>query len=662
YIIIVNAYITSLLYRSHAYVDGPSQLILTGGSMATVYVVLAHLAKSTTIQEHNEGESCVPTGQILVTQLSLSSLGIATILMVFMGGTGSGLLVTFTLGVAQAVQWSSFYCLTTSGFAMASATSQLAAFAVGVPYLQQGPFGADTSSFIIVASLVMYFLTLPRMNSMPLWSRIILMIVPLLPRSMTVAIPQTWARKSHPIELLHLEGRRQYNNMVSRQSKTVEEAITEYHRRYFRAPPTGFDSWAQLALDNDMLLIDEFDGMTKAFEPYQQVDPTVLAKILERVLDMDLDDLVIVKIENSKITSNSDKFWNYHGEYLHDWLAKPLYKELLPNLTIILNTFDEPKVVIDSKYAQPTLDQASNIQFTNFGKTHPWSRMTLNCPGASPVSEVAEHIAVEFVADLTQTQDICQHREYEKLHGFFNTPGNLNLVDLPVPLFSQARPSTFHDLMYPSPYYEAHRDDYNEEKGFPWDQKRTSLYWRGSTTGGYNTIENWQEMHRQRLVLSTIPQNGPYNVTLLERKTSRSSWNPYRTISTPKLQGLFETSVSEVVQCDEEACDELKAALPPEGSQPDSASYHHKYVLDMDGNGFSGRYYRILRSRSAVIKQTLLKEWHDDWLVPWYHFIPLSMQGSEVWEMMRFFSTDEGDEIGAAIAESSSRWTETNLR
>lgn len=111
YIIIVNAYITSLLYRSHAYVDGPSQLILTGGSMATVYVVLAHLAKSTTIQEHNEGESCVPTGQILVTQLSFSSLGIATILMVFMGGTGSGLLVTFTLGVAQAVQWSSFYCL-----------------------------------------------------------------------------------------------------------------------------------------------------------------------------------------------------------------------------------------------------------------------------------------------------------------------------------------------------------------------------------------------------------------------------------------------------------------------------------------------------------------------------------------------------------------------
>lgn len=74
---------------------------------------------------------------------------------------------------------------------MASATSQLAAFAVGVPYLQQGFFGADTSSFIIVASLVMYFLTLPRMNSMPLWSRIILMLVPLLPRSMTVAIPQT---------------------------------------------------------------------------------------------------------------------------------------------------------------------------------------------------------------------------------------------------------------------------------------------------------------------------------------------------------------------------------------------------------------------------------------------------------------------------------------
>ena len=91
-------------------------------------------------------------------------------------------------------------------------------------------------------------------------------------------------------------------------------------------------------------------------------------------------------------------------------------------------------------------------------------------------------------------------------------------------------------------------------------------------------------------------------------------------------------------------------------------SYDHKYVLDMDGNGFSGRYYRILRSRSAVIKQTLLKEWHDDWLVPWYHFIPLSMRGNEVWEMMRFFNTEKGDRIGATIARSSSEWTDRHLR
>jgi hypothetical protein len=508
----------------------------------------------------------------------------------------------------------------------------------------------------------MYLFTLPKMNMMPLWSKILLMMVPLLPLSMTVAVPQIWIREAHPIELLHLSGKRKYDNMLSSQSKSVGAAITEYRRRYHRDPPQGFDRWAQLALDNDMLFIDEFDGMTKAFEPYRQVEPNVLAEILERVLDMNLDDLVVVKIENTEFTTSSDKFWNYHGEFLHDWLANPLFEGLLPNVTIILNTFDESKVVIDPKYAQPTLDQAADLDFTNLGKTHPWSKMTGNCHDTSSMPEMADAVAINFVANLTQTQDICQHREYEKLHGFFNTPGNLNLAQLPVPLFSQARPSTFDDLMYPSPYYEAHREDYNAEKGFPWEQKRTSLYWRGATTGGYNTLENWQDMQRQRMVLSTTPRNGPYNITLLNQKTFRSSWDAYHTVSTPKLQGLFETSISEIVQCDEEACDELKAALLPEGSQPDSSSYHHKYVLDMDGNGFSGRYYRILRSKSAVIKQTLLKEWHDDWLVPWYHFIPLSMQGNEVWEMMRFLSTDEGDKVGAAIAESSTRWTETNIR
>lgn len=34
-----------------------------------------------------------------------------------------------------------------------------------------------------------------------------------------------------------------WNDKLSRASKTLEEAVTEYRRRYGRAPPLGFDKW-----------------------------------------------------------------------------------------------------------------------------------------------------------------------------------------------------------------------------------------------------------------------------------------------------------------------------------------------------------------------------------------------------------------------------------
>ena len=34
-----------------------------------------------------------------------------------------------------------------------------------------------------------------------------------------------------------------FEDMLARQSQTVEEAAKEYRRRYLRNPPRGFDAW-----------------------------------------------------------------------------------------------------------------------------------------------------------------------------------------------------------------------------------------------------------------------------------------------------------------------------------------------------------------------------------------------------------------------------------
>jgi hypothetical protein len=47
---------------------------------------------------------------------------------------------------------------------------------------------------------------------------------------------------------------------------------------------------------------------------------------------------------------------------------------------------------------------------------------------------------------------------------------------------------------------------------------------------------------------------------------------------------------------------------------------HHwtyKYLLDLDGMGYSGRFLALLHSESAVIKSTVWREFLSDWLQPW---------------------------------------------
>ena len=47
----------------------------------------------------------------------------------------------------------------------------------------------------------------------------------------------------HPIPQLLKLGERRWEEMIGRQSRTLNEAVDEYTRRYGRAPPRGFDVW-----------------------------------------------------------------------------------------------------------------------------------------------------------------------------------------------------------------------------------------------------------------------------------------------------------------------------------------------------------------------------------------------------------------------------------
>lgn len=56
--------------------------------------------------------------------------------------------------------------------------------------------------------------------------------------------------------------------------------------------------------------------------------------------------------------------------------------------------------------------------------------------------------------------------------------------------------------------------------------------------------------------------------------------------------------------------------------------WKHKYIVDLDGMGYSGRFFSFMESDSVVLKHTVYREFYSDWIQPWYvitymdHFTP----------------------------------------
>ena len=83
--------------------------------------------------------------------------------------------------------------------------------------------------------------------------------------------PWTADRIEHPIAGLMAEAKMKYQNMMNRQSTTLASATEEYRRRYQRDPPKGFDDWFTFAMENNVKIIDEYDGLDKDLRPFREM-------------------------------------------------------------------------------------------------------------------------------------------------------------------------------------------------------------------------------------------------------------------------------------------------------------------------------------------------------------------------------------------------------
>lgn len=295
------------------------------------------------------------------------------------------------------------------------------------------------------------------------------------------------------------------------------------------------------------------------------------------------------------------------------------------------------------------------------------------------------HMYKGYISNYTLSTHICHQPDLQGLNGIFIEPLTVSAAKTLFPLFGGSKLTINNEILLPAPMY------WNEEERFtggnwhggPWSEKNRekAVIWRGTATGGKNRPSNWKGFHRHRFVA----MNNGTKIDAFENHASDpvnfALPKPEQEYSITALEegylGEWVESWSDVGFTDLMCLDDEKdehggcSYTSPhfkvvEGLKL-SEMYIWRYLPDIDGNSFSGRYLAFLRSSSLPIKATVWREWHDRRLVAWKHFVPMDNRFGDYYGIMDYFLGCVGgvpghDQEAQEIAADGKRWAERVLR
>ena len=536
----------------------------------------------------------------------------------------------------------------------------------------------------------------------------------------------------HPIEILMSEAVERHDKWLIQASAsgTLTQAVTEYRRRYNRQPPPNFDKWYEFATLRTSLIIDDYDGIFDDLLPFWAFDPEHLRARTHEILADPWNEVAQIRIRSGK-AEIGEKMPPTHRWMVEGAIAMiDNFLEWLPDMDIALNINDESRVAVPYKEIVNYRKIGANTEKVEIRKNNVWSENraakwlssdepvsapsrfadhsftntfynygSISCPPLSAArrkhiwdpktlcrSCFNPHSIGPFVSNWTLSASPCHQPDLANLHGFYLSPAAFKTALEPIPVFSQSKAQGYADILYPSPwnyiqkvkYDPAPGDDTDENTNSdpPFAKKQNTLFWRGATSEGVSTVGTWKGMTRQRFVhfaknhTSTIPILLPDGSNPAKYKYQYLS--PKAISSHPLLNNitLDVSIVDHIVRCGDTDCPLQEAEfglLPPSDFQE---HWQYRYLMDMDGAGFSGRFLPFLKSRSLVFKTALFREWYDSRITAWRHFVPIDLRLHGLWSTLAYFAgggkTGDGTAgriaEGESIAEQGRDWAHRVLR
>lgn len=306
-----------------------------------------------------------------------------------------------------------------------------------------------------------------------------------------------------------------------------------------------------------------------------------------------------------------------------------------------------------------------------------------------PARPVAAYTRLGFVRNFTASQDPCWQPHLRGMHGTFVESISMSTTHELIPLFAESKLPRNNELLIPAAVYlDDARTQYSggRARGAKWTRKRAAMVWRGVSSGGRNRRENWRHMHRNRFVqmlngtavaaleagdaARAPPTFGLPDAAAYPRAARhRGRLGPW--VSTWADAGFVEApchppeDVEELPRPGEapaKFCSWLRPWFSMVDGVPMKQQYASKFLPDIDGNSFSGRYRAFLLSTSLPFKSTIYAEWHDDRLFPWVHFVPMDNSFIDLYGLVDYFIDAAHDAEARTMADEGKAWAETVLR
>jgi len=486
---------------------------------------------------------------------------------------------------------------------------------------------------------------------------------------------------NHPISKLMVEADQQWRNYESDRSMTFKETVSKYRRRYGRHPPPGFKEWYKFARDKNVFNIDDFGQIMDDLRPFWAVEPRVIRRLAAHMWEVEGDGISGIHIRDKKVAKETYKEWR--SETMVSLIKK--FIDFLPDMDIALNRLDQPRVVVPWENLQKLLAEElktrqmlpeAAAEFTkgmsdllnttvekdespreNAGWYSAPGKQYLEiaktaCPPESRANdkqskEVAEARYKDrlggIITNYNLSSDLCtMGPEIQDKHGFMFTASSISATERLVPIFGECKVNVNNDILFPANMYWRQDDRYDYNKAYDWDwkDKKENMIWRGVTSGGVQVEESWRRMHRHRLVifLNGTEMSKERVRILIEQPEAKGEYENSREFNPSAFAEQYtDVGFTETMGCFPNCSYLYDNYLSMKPQVKLSEQFKSRYLIDVDGHSFSGRWRAFLESKSLGIKATIFREWHDSRLFAWRHFVPMDNRFDDIYSILTYF-------------------------